>query len=116
MIDDSVTILRKQAPLALEEIAERVRGPLHEAGAFRAVAFGSYARGTADGFSDLDLVVVLDTDRPFLERADLSAGVVAALPIGVDVLVYTPEEFALGMERRMGIFDAIAREGVTIHG
>lgn len=110
-----VTILKKEAALDLGEIARRIERPLKEGGAERAVAFGSYARGEADGFSDLDLAVVLETDLPFLERAGLLHEVLTALPIGVDLLVYTPEEFRRGMERRRGIFDAIAREGVTIH-
>lgn len=110
-----VTILKKEAPLDLAEIARRVQRPLEKAGARRAVAFGSYARGEADGFSDLDLVVVVETDLPFLDRAELLSEVVNALPMGVDLLVYTPEEFERGMERRRGIFDALAREGVTIH-
>lgn len=110
-----VTILKKEAALDLGEIARRLERPLEEAGAERAVAFGSYARGEADGFSDLDLVVVVETDRPFLDRGDLLSEVLNTLPIGVDLLVYTPAEFQRGMKRRRGIFDAIAREGVTLH-
>jgi predicted nucleotidyltransferase len=79
------------------------------------VAFGSWARGTADGFSDLDLAVVLDTPLPRLERGHLLRGVVEALPVAVDLLVYTPAEFARGLEERYGVFDAIGREGVTIY-
>jgi hypothetical protein len=58
--------------------------------------------------------VVLPTDLPFLERGRLLARVVEALPIGVDLLVYTPAEFSRGLEERRGVFDAIARERVTI--
>lgn len=34
----------------------------------KAIVFGSVARGEADEWSDLDLVIVADTARPFLER------------------------------------------------
>ena len=34
----------------------------------KAIVFGSVARGEADEWSDLDLVIVADTHRPFLER------------------------------------------------
>jgi predicted nucleotidyltransferase len=77
--------------------------------------FGSWARGTADGFSDLDLAVVLDTDLPRLERSRALVGLLDALPLGVDLLVYTPDEFAQGLRDRYRVFDAIAREGVTIY-
>src|SRR5437867_1110958 len=33
-----------------------------------AIVFGSVARGDADEWSDLDLVIVTETSRPFLER------------------------------------------------
>lgn len=75
-----VTILKKAASVDLDEIARRIEAPLDEAGARRAVAFGSYVRGEADGYSDLDLVVVLETDRRFLDRAGLLRGVFAAIP------------------------------------
>ena len=110
-----VVVLKAERRWSLEDLARMARAPLVEAGAERAVAFGAYARGTADGYSDLDLVVVLETDRPFIERGTLLGGLFDALPVPLDLLVYTPEEFARGLARGVGIFDAIAREGVAIH-
>lgn len=54
---------------------------------------GSRARGTAAPESDIDVIIVAPSKHPFVERfrdylpAILSAGV------GVDLLVYTSEEF-----------------------
>jgi predicted nucleotidyltransferase len=112
---DEVIVLRAPARVTLAEFAERARAPLEEAGAERAVAFGSWARGEADAWSDLDLVVVLDTDLPFVERGNRLAKLVEALPVAVDLLVYTRAEFARGMAERRGVFDALAREGVTLY-
>jgi predicted nucleotidyltransferase len=112
---NGVTILRLPARLTLEDVAKLAAGPLERAGAVRAVVFGSFARGDADGYSDLDLVVVLRTDLPFVERGRLLGELVDALPVHVDVAIYTPEEYARGMKRGYGIFDALQREGVTIH-
>lgn len=112
---DDVTVFKAERRFRLEDLARLAEDPLAAAGAERAVVFGSYARGTADGYSDLDLVVVMPTDRPFLERWPILRGLLDALPLSVDLLVYTPEEFALGSERGMGIFAAIADEGVTIY-
>ena len=112
---DEVIVIRAPTRGSLEELAGKAAAPLEAAGAERAVVFGSWARGTADGYSDLDLAVVLRTELPPLERGSLLAKVIDALPIGVDLLVYTPEEFARGMATGFGVFDAISREGVTIY-
>lgn len=112
---EEVIILRKPAEYTLDELAQKAAGPLAASGAERAVAFGSWAAGTADGYSDLDLVVVLETDLPRLERGRLLAELIEALPVAVDLLVYTPEEFTRGIAAKIGVFDAIAREGATIY-
>jgi predicted nucleotidyltransferase len=109
-----VSVVRRPARHTLADLAALARPALEAAGAERAVVFGSWARGVADGFSDLDLAVVIDTSLAPLDRGHLLRGVVEALPLGVDLLVYTPAEFTRGLEERYGVFDAIAREGVTI--
>jgi predicted nucleotidyltransferase len=114
-VSEEVIVVRRAARHTLAELAELARPALDAAGVERAVVFGSWARGTADGFSDLDLAVVIDTPLPPVDRGHLLRALVEALPIGVDLLVYTPAEFARGLEERHGVFDAIAREGVTIH-
>lgn len=112
---EDVTILKAAPRYRLEELARLAEGPLRAAGAERAVVFGSWARGTADGYSDLDLAVVLSTDRPLPERGNLLRDLFDALPVGLDLLVYTPKEFERGLRARTGVFDAIAREGVMIY-
>jgi predicted nucleotidyltransferase len=114
-VSEEVTVVRGAARHTLEELADRARDPLEAAGAERAVVFGSWARGCADAFSDLDLAVVIETPLPPLERGCLLRALVEALPVGVDLLVYTPAEFRRGLDERFGVFDAIAREGVTIY-
>ena len=54
--------------------------------------FGSLARGEWGVGSDLDLVLIVESSQqPFLRR---SAGWdTTALPVPVDLLVYTPEEW-----------------------
>lgn len=54
--------------------------------------FGSYARGRADLFTDLDVLVIMKTDRPFAERAGEIYSLLC-LPVDADILCYTPEEF-----------------------
>lgn len=54
---------------------------------------GSYARGRSDLGTDLDLVVVMRTELGFLERLRFLYPLLS-LPVDLDLLCYTPEEFA----------------------
>ena len=114
-MEGSVTIVREPAKWTLAELARLAARPLEAAGAKRAVAFGSYARGVADGWSDLDLAVVVDTDLARHERGELLEALHDALPVALDLLVYTPTEFAKGMAAGLDVFAAIAAEGRTIY-
>jgi len=59
----------------------------------KAIVFGSVARGEADEWSDLDLVIVADTRRPFLERYQDFEGIYDVW-LRLDLRIYTPDEFA----------------------
>jgi predicted nucleotidyltransferase len=78
------------------------------------LVFGSRARGEALAESDLDLVVVSTRfrDVPFLERA---ARLLADLdlPFAVDLLCYTPEEFARKREE-LGVVSLALEEGLPL--
>lgn len=60
----------------------------------RILLFGSFARGEAGRRSDLDLIIVWQTDLGPLERIGRALQLLADAPRPVDVLVYTPAEFA----------------------
>jgi len=110
-----VTVFSSPAPCTLDDVRPRAVSVLRKAGAERAVVFGSWARGQADGFSDLDLAVVMDTDLPRPQRAlALAKELDQALPVMVDLVVYTPEEFAAGEADPFGVFDLLRQEGIEI--
>ena len=81
----------------------------------RIYVFGSWARGEADELSDLDLVVIKRTTTPFLERLREVARLLPAETGGVDILVYTPDEFET-MRRSGNVFEEmIAEEGQLVY-
>ena len=100
-------ILRRFAKEDLPGLRRRYRPQL-------VLAFGSRARGDALADSDLDLLVVSERfrDVPFLQRAarlldDL------ALPYAIDVLCYTPEEFAR-KRAELGIVSQAVEDGIAL--
>ncbi len=99
----------------LDRIAERLRPIFIRRGIKRALVFGSLARGEASRRSDLDLIVVMDTDARFLDRYDALLGLIArAIPErAVDLLIYTPQELERLAQRRF--IAAALREGKIIY-
>lgn len=95
------------------EIRRVVADACRRAGARRALLFGSYARGTADSASDLDLLIVCETERPFLERFRLFREILDAFP-GAELVVYTPSELE-AMRARGGFVEQVEREGIVLY-
>jgi predicted nucleotidyltransferase len=57
------------------------------------ILFGSYAIGNATNSSDLDLLVIKDTDLPYHKRSfDIQKSLIGSM-IPMDILVYTQKEF-----------------------
>ncbi|MBN2644470.1 MAG: nucleotidyltransferase domain-containing protein [Desulfuromonadaceae bacterium] len=76
-----------------EELLRFLRLKLADKPIVEAFLFGSVAAGTAGPWSDVDVLIVKQTELPFVERGreffDLQE-----LGVAVDVLVYTPHELA----------------------
>jgi predicted nucleotidyltransferase len=63
-------------------------------GVERAFVFGSVARGEETRRSDIDLIVIQETDKRFLDRYEgILADIHTIVRRGVDMLIYTPKEF-----------------------
>jgi predicted nucleotidyltransferase len=78
--------------------------------------FGSWARGEEDELSDIDIVVIKDTILPFLKRLQ-ELGKMLPSEIGaVDLLVYTPEEFAAMHQGGNAFAAMIIEEACLIYG
>jgi len=75
----------------LQAELERIVSALPGLGVRRALLFGSLARGDVRGQSDLDLIFIVDTGEPFIERCGRFYQALAPA-VGMDLLVYTPAE------------------------
>ena len=82
----------------------------------RVYLFGSWARGEEDELSDVDIVVIKRTGLPFFDRLREVGKLLPAGIGGVDILVYTPEEFAAMRREGNAFADLIAEEARMIYG
>jgi predicted nucleotidyltransferase len=94
-MDDGVIIwntrepLRGRSPDEFEaELKRRLAGRVQAA-----YLFGSYGRPEFGRDSDVDLMLVVETEKPFLDRYQ-DFGDIRDLAADMDLLVYTPQEFA----------------------
>ena len=111
---ERVEVLAGPARLSLDEIRRRVGDYLSGTAVIRAMLFGSYARGEADAFSDVDLVLIEPTTLPFVERG-LRHLPLFELGVGLDLLVYTPEEWERLRRERNPLAERVEREGIAVY-
>ncbi len=81
----------------------------------RAYLFGSWAHGEGDDLSDLDVVIIKHTAAPFFHRLWEFARLLPAGTGGVDILVYTPEEFEEMRREGNAFVDMVVEEGRLIY-
>lgn len=81
----------------------------------RIILFGSYAYGTPKGESDLDILVIMDSDLPRYRRSRSIYRCLAGLLIPKDVLVYTPEEIEEWSEVPQAFITNVIRKGKVIY-
>ena len=80
----------------------------------KVILFGSAARGDADEFSDIDVIIIKDTDTRFVQRLQ-EAGSYLTIPIRVDLFVYTHEEIDAMLEEDNPFIQSALRDGKVIY-
>ena len=80
----------------------------------RIILFGSFVAGKVNEWSDLDLVVIAETDLPFYERIKQVLHSVRP-QAGMDVLVYTPIEWAEMTSQRRFVQEEIVNKGRVVY-
>lgn len=78
------------------------------------ILFGSAARGDTDEYSDIDLIVIKDTDQRFIQRLVDAASFLSPY-ISVDVLVYTPAELKAMIEAENPFIQQALEEGKVLY-
>lgn len=88
-IPDWATLRPPVTEALLDKIARRIVDKFQP---YQIILFGSYASGTPDTDSDVDLLVIMDSDEPIARRITNVAAVAQVPFLPMDVLVHTPTE------------------------
>ena len=79
------------------------------------ILFGSYASGTPTPDSDVDLLVVMDTDAPSKDRSWSVSRLLLPRPFPVDILVKTPQEIEGALSKGDFFIRGILRQGKVLY-
>jgi len=97
----------------IEKVARKI-GEQTEAKAV--VLFGSHARGQAGTNSDVDLLVIAESDLPRHKRSRPLHLMFKPYPFAMDILVYTPKEVEQEREFELSFISRVLREGKRLYG
>ena len=78
------------------------------------ILFGSWCRGEEDKYSDVDIIVIYETKKRFLDRLE-ELYLMWDIPVAFDILAYTPEEFYNMLKEDNPFIERINREGEVIY-
>jgi predicted nucleotidyltransferase len=102
---------KAQIQVELEQIVKDLL-PYHPE---QIILFGSIARGDYHEFSDIDLLIVKNTDTRFIDRiGEVYELLQTRMP--VEPLVYTEDELNTMLNNKNGFIENVMKEGVTLYG
>ncbi len=101
-------------PAALETRVEEVVNALIAYEPEKIILFGSAARGDGDEQSDIDLLIVKETETRFVRRA-IEAESYLPLDISVDLFIYTPEEMERMIDEENPFIEQALRDGKVVY-
>jgi len=87
--------VRFRKEIKVEEIKERIKKYFKDKEKVeKVILFGSLARGDYTIRSDIDLVVIMESEENFIYRGkNFQADLNAIFPLDVELFVYTPSEW-----------------------
>jgi uncharacterized protein len=100
--------------VTLRDIQEIVQQIVEHCHPQKVILFGSYARGTPTEDSDVDLLVVMETEEPPLHAAARIAAVVDH-PCALDILVRRPSDLEASLARKGVFATEVLTTGVVLY-
>ena len=103
---------KKEHVRSLHEELARIKSETIKMGAYKIILFGSAAREDLGLISDIDLIVIMESDKNFIDR--LAEFYQEIQPRNADILIYTPAEFSQ-MKNENLFIRHILKEGKVIY-
>ena len=79
------------------------------------IVFGSVAKGTAGDDSDLDLILIKESDENRLIRSAKARVALKGSSIPIDIIVFTPEEFEKELSDEYSLVYEAMATGRIVH-
>jgi predicted nucleotidyltransferase len=102
-------------PVTRETLDEVVRRTLAAGKPLKVVLFGSRASGNPRPDSDLDLLIIEESDLPRYKRAPRYLRALVGLFPAKDVIVWTPQEVEAWANVPSAFITSVLREGKTLY-
>ena len=105
-------ITSERLPDFIHKIATKITGSFSPE---KIILFGSYAYGTATADSDVNLLIITDTNARSAERQRMISRLFYPRPISMDIVVKTPAEIKRAQKRVDPFINEILKKGVVLY-
>ena len=83
--------------------------------ASQVILFGSYARGEANEQSDVDFLIIAESELPRFKRSRELYKLLRPYPFAMDLVVYTPREIERDKQLPGSFVSTVLRQGKTVY-
>ena len=95
------------------ELARIVSVLINEYEPLKIILFGSLVTGNIHEYSDIDLVVIKNSQKDFYSRLE-EVGLLVMPELAAEILVYTPEEFEI-VKNRLFFREEVLKRGKVLY-
>jgi len=97
-----------------EELKKAIVSSYKKLNPVKIILFGSWCRDEEDKYSDVDIIVIYETKKRFLDRLE-ELYLMWDIPVAFDILAYTSLEFEKMLKEENPFIKRINREGEVIY-
>jgi len=96
----------------LDKIVERIVSRFSPE---KVIIFGSVADGTAKADSDVDILVIMDTELSYYRRSGPIRAAMRGIPVATDIIILTPGEYEKLKDDESSFASEISKTGVVAY-